>query len=344
MSVAAKLPQRDSRRAILGPGGNTFITSTDPKRTSSISTKEVVVIVKKAQRSSLHNNSNVKKKKSDDDDVEAAVKLKNDVLLLHNKAVVVRSDDGSVESLCSSDSCSATGKKPASDDMRLVKRRSGSRSRTAGQEKKLLLEDPADVRRCHWITPHSDRLYITFHDEEWGVPVHDDNRLFELLVFSQALAEISWPAILHKRDTFRKYFKDFDAPSVAQINDAKLMSLESFLSKPKVEAIVENAKQIVKVQREFGSFNNYCWNFVNHKPIRNSIRYANQIPAKSPKSLLISKDMMQRGFRCVGPTVIYSFMEVAGIVNDHLVSCFRYQECTANIKKSPVSENEEIVS
>ncbi|CAM8939974.1 unnamed protein product [Rhodiola kirilowii] len=316
MSVAAKLPPRDSRRAILGPGGNTFITSTDPKRTSSISTKEVVVIeVKKAQRSSLHNNSNVKKKKSDDDDVAAAVKLKNDVLLLH-KAVVVRSDDGSVESLCSSDSSSATGKKPASDDMRLVKR-SGSRSRTAGQEKKLLLEDPADVRRCHWITPHSDRLYITFHDEEWGVPVHDDNRLFELLVFSQALAEISWPAILHKRDTFRKYFKDFDAPSVAQINDAKLMSLESFLSKPKVEAIVENAKQIVKVQREFGSFNNYCWNFQRHD--------AERLP-------------MCR------PTGIYSFMEVAGIVNDHLVSCFRYQECTANIKKSPVSENEEIVS
>ncbi|KDP38470.1 hypothetical protein JCGZ_04395 [Jatropha curcas] len=205
------------------------------------------------------------------------------------------------------------------------------------------------VKKCDWITPHSDPLYMSFHDEEWGVPVHDDRKLFELLVFSQALAEMSWPAILHMRDIFRKLFDNFDPSSVAQFTEKKLLSLKVnnnlLLSEPKLRAIVENAKLLIKVQHEFGSFNNYCWRFVNHTPLRNGFRYARQVPVKTPKAELISKDLMQRGFRCVGPTVVYSFMQVAGIVNDHLVTCFRYQECNANVKKncSPKIEETEVV-
>lgn len=189
------------------------------------------------------------------------------------------------------------------------------------------------LKRCDWITPNSDPLYTSFHDEEWGVAVHDDRKLFELLVFSQALAELSWPAILQMRDIFRKLFDNFDPPSVARFTEKKLLSLKVngslLLSEPKLRAIVENAKQILKVQQQFGSFRNYCWRFVNYKPLKNGFRYARQVPVKTPKAELISKDLMQRGFRCVGPCVIYSFMQVTGIVNDHLATCFRYEECNA---------------
>ncbi|KAL0360713.1 UNVERIFIED_CONTAM: putative GMP synthase [glutamine-hydrolyzing] [Sesamum radiatum] len=191
---------------------------------------------------------------------------------------------------------------------------------------------PLIVKRCDWITPNSEQLYTSFHDEEWGVPVHDDIKLFELLVFSQALAELSWPVILVKRSIFRKFFNDFDPTSVANIDDERLLSMRvhgsALLSEPKLRAIVDNAKQLLKIQQEFGSFSNYCWRFVNHKPIKSGFRYARQVPAKTPKSELISKDLIQRGFRCVGPTVVYSFMQVAGLVNDHLVTCFRYNECS----------------
>lgn len=190
------------------------------------------------------------------------------------------------------------------------------------------------LKRCDWITPNSDPLYTSFHDTEWGVPVRDDNKLFELLVFSAALAELSWLAILHKRDIFRKLFDNFDPESVSKFSDDKFLSLKEngsiILSVPKLRAVVENAKQIVKIQKELGSFSNYCWRFVNHKPVRNGLRYARQIPIRTPKAEVISKDMMQRGFFCVGPSVIYSFMQVAGIVNDHLSTCFRYHECNSD--------------
>lgn len=114
------------------------------------------------------------------------------------------------------------------------------------------------------------------------------------------------------------------------------------LSEPKLRAIVENAKQMLKVQQEFGSFSNYCWNFVNHAPVRNGFRYARQVPVKTPKAELISKDLMQRGFRCVGPTVVYSFMQVSGIVNDHLLTCFRYQQCNSDAKKDLKPKIEEM--
>ncbi|KAK7310893.1 hypothetical protein RJT34_08677 [Clitoria ternatea] len=208
----------------------------------------------------------------------------------------------------------------------------------------------APNKRCEWITPNSHPLYTAFHDEEWGVPVdNDDRKLFELLVFSQALAEHSWPAILNQRDIFRKLFENFDPSSIAEFTEKKLLTLKingnSLLSEPKLRAIVENAKQLLKVQQEFGSFSNYCWRFVNRKPIRNEYRYGRQVPVKTPKAEQISKDMMRRGFQCVGPTVVYSFMQVAGLVNDHLFTCFRHQECnvtTRNEFKTEVQETLEL--
>ncbi|KAI4316791.1 hypothetical protein L6164_024736 [Bauhinia variegata] len=208
-------------------------------------------------------------------------------------------------------------------------------------------KDLGPAKRCDWITPNSDPLYTAFHDEEWGVPVKDDRKLFELLVFSQALAEHRWPAILNQRDIFRKLFENFDPSSIFQFTEKNLQMLKvndtPLLSDPKLRAIVENAKQLLKVQKEFGSFSNYCWRFVNQKPIRNQFRYGRQVPVKTPKAEAISKDMMRRGFQCVGPTVVYSFMQVAGLVNDHLVTCFRYQECTVATTKveEKVVENNE---
>ncbi|XP_038973061.1 DNA-3-methyladenine glycosylase-like [Phoenix dactylifera] len=190
----------------------------------------------------------------------------------------------------------------------------------------------------------SEPVYVSFHDEEWGVPIHDDRKLFELLVLSEALAEFSWPAILNKRDLLRKLFNDFDPCSVAQFAEKKIPSLKSsgstLLSEQKMRAVVENARQMLKVIEEFGSFNNYCWSFVNHKPIINGFRYARQVPVKTPKAEAMSKDLMQRGFRCVGPTVIYSFMQAAGIVNDHLSSCFRFEECIGSCSKESRTNTE----
>ncbi|OWM74500.1 hypothetical protein CDL15_Pgr004003 [Punica granatum] len=257
----------------------------------------------------------------------------------------------SVDTVCSSDSTSSGG------SSKKVAKLSRTTKRVGAKPTKLARNPPrADageatskpsgpLKRCDWITPNSDPVYVSFHDEEWGAPVHDDWKLFELLVFSQALAELSWPTILRKRDTFRKHFDNFDASLVAQYDEKKLLSMKVhgslLLSEAKLRAILENAKEIVKIQKEFGSFNNYCWSFVNHKPIRNGFRYARQIPVKTPKAEVMSKNMMQRGFCCVGPTVVYSFMQVAGIVNDHVLCCFRFHECGAAIEKDLKPKNQE---
>ncbi|KAG9440913.1 hypothetical protein H6P81_021078 [Aristolochia fimbriata] len=189
-------------------------------------------------------------------------------------------------------------------------------------------------KRCSWITANTDPVYVSFHDEEWGVPVYNDRKLFELLVLSEAFGELSWSTILNQRKIFRKLFDDFDILSVAKFTEKKILSLQessSLLSEPKLRAVVENAKQILKVAEEFGSFSNYCWNIVNHKPVTNGYRYARQVPVKTPKAEVMSKDLMRRGFRFVGPTIIYSFMQAAGIVNGHLLSCFRYKDCVSRI-------------
>ncbi|KAK1268940.1 hypothetical protein QJS04_geneDACA013688 [Acorus gramineus] len=186
-------------------------------------------------------------------------------------------------------------------------------------------------KRCAWVTPNTDPNYVTFHDEEWGLPVHNDRKLFELLVLSGALSELTWPTILSKRHIFREVFMDFDIVSVAKLNEKKIMVLGSpagsLLSEPKLRAIIENACQILKIIEEFGSFDRYCWSFVNHRPVLSRFRYPRQVPVKTPKADVISKDLVRRGLRCVGPTIIYSFMQVAGITNDHLISCYRFEEC-----------------
>ncbi|XP_022754513.1 uncharacterized protein LOC111302892 [Durio zibethinus] len=197
------------------------------------------------------------------------------------------------------------------------------------------LDSPPDgshqKKRCAWVTPNTDPSYAAFHDEEWGVPVHDDKKLFELLVLSGALSELTWPAMLSKRHIFREVFVDFDPVAVSKLNEKKLIATgsmaSSLLSELKLRAIIENARQISKVIDEFGSFDEYIWSFVNHKPIVSRFRYPRQVPVKTPKADVISKDLVRRGFRSVGPTVIYSFMQVVGITNDHLTGCFRFQEC-----------------
>ncbi|KAJ4953200.1 hypothetical protein NE237_030032 [Protea cynaroides] len=186
-------------------------------------------------------------------------------------------------------------------------------------------------KRCAWVTPNTDPCYIAFHDEEWGVPIHDDKKLFELLVLSGALSELTWPAILSKRHIFREVFLDFDPVSVSKLSDKKITAPGStascLLSELKLRAIIDNARQVCKIIDEFGSFDKYIWGFVNQKSIVSKFRYPRQVPAKTPKADVISKDLVRRGFRSVGQTVIYSFMQVAGITNDHLITCFRFQEC-----------------
>ncbi|CAA7020022.1 unnamed protein product [Microthlaspi erraticum] len=186
-------------------------------------------------------------------------------------------------------------------------------------------------KRCAWITPKSDQCYIAFHDEEWGVPVHEDKKLFELLSLSGALAELSWKDILSKRQLFREVFMDFDPVALSELTNKKITSPEvattSLLSEQKLRSILENANQVCKIIVEFGSFDKYIWNFVNQKPTQSQFRYPRQVPVKTSKAELISKDLVRRGFRSVSPTVIYSFMQTAGLTNDHLTSCFRHQDC-----------------
>lgn len=188
-------------------------------------------------------------------------------------------------------------------------------------------------KRCAWVTPNTDPSYAAFHDEEWGVSVHDDKKLFELLSLCTALAELSWPAILSKRHMFREVFQNFDPVAVSKLNEKKIAPpgspASTLLSEVKLRAVIENARQTCKIIDELGSFDKYIWGFVNNKPIVSQFRYARQVPMKTSKAEGISKDLVKRGFRGVGPTVVYSFMQVAGITNDHLISCFRFHDCVA---------------
>ncbi|XP_047307283.1 uncharacterized protein LOC124910654 [Impatiens glandulifera] len=189
-------------------------------------------------------------------------------------------------------------------------------------------------RRCAWVTPNTDPCYSAFHDEEWGVPVHDDKRLFELLSFSTALAELTWPAILNKRHAFREVFVEFDPNAVSKINEKKFVMAgcpaNSLLSELKLRCIIENARQMCKIIEEFGTFDKYIWGFINNKTIVGQFRYARQVPIKTSKADAISKDLVRRGFRGVGPTAVYSFMQCCGMTNDHLIGCFRFHDCINN--------------
>ena len=186
------------------------------------------------------------------------------------------------------------------------------------------------VTRCRWAEGVSLE-YIRYHDEEWGVPVHDDRTQFEFLILEGAQAGLSWSTILNKRDGYRKAFADFDAEKVARFTKKRV---EKLLQDPsivrnrlKVESTVTNAKAFLEVQEEFGSFSDYIWGFVDGAPIQNRWKKDSDVPATSPESDALSKDLKKRGFRFVGSTIIYAHMQATGMVNDHVTGCFRYRPC-----------------
>lgn len=185
----------------------------------------------------------------------------------------------------------------------------------------------AEVFRCPWCLKFDQ--YIQYHDEEWGIPVHDDRVHFEFLILEGAQAGLSWATILKKREGYRKNFADFDPVKVARFTEKKiekiLLDPSIVRNKLKIHATVNNAKRFLEVQKEFGSFDKYIWQFVNNKPILNNWKSLNQVPATTKESDELSKDLIMRGFKFVGSTVIYAHMQACGLVNDHLVDCFRYK-------------------
>ncbi|MEC3906590.1 DNA-3-methyladenine glycosylase I [Tamlana sp. 2201CG12-4] len=182
--------------------------------------------------------------------------------------------------------------------------------------------------RCGWC--EGDPLYETYHDQEWGVPVYDDNKLFEFLILETFQAGLSWITVLRKRENFRKAFDHFDYKKIANYQQSKIDTLLQdtgiIRNKLKVNATITNAQAFIKIQQEFGTFSKYIWGFVNGKPIKNAYQALNDIPANTPLSDTISKDLKKRGFKFVGTTVVYAHMQATGMVNDHITSCFRYEE------------------
>lgn len=199
------------------------------------------------------------------------------------------------------------------------------------------MTDKAKKLRCPW--PGDDPLMVTYHDEEWGVPVHDDRKLFEFLTLESAQAGLSWTTVLRKRENYRKAFADFDPVKVARFGEKKIASLLGnpgiIRNKLKVNAAVNNARRFLEIQKEFGSFDVYSWSFVENKPIVNHFRSMSEIPATSPESDAFSKDLKKRGFKFVGSTIMYAHMQASGMVNDHIVDCFRYREI--NTRKEHVA-------
>lgn len=184
------------------------------------------------------------------------------------------------------------------------------------------------VNRCGWV--NHDPLYIDYHDHEWGVPVYDDRLLFEFLNLEGAQAGLSWYTILKKRENYKEAFDDFDAKKIAIYDDRKMEELlhnEGIVrNKRKIDAVVTNAKAFLKVVEEFGSFSTYIWSFVDGKPIQHHFKDLSEVPATTEISEQLSKDLKKRGFKFVGPTICYAFMQAVGMVNDHLTTCFCYQK------------------
>ena len=183
------------------------------------------------------------------------------------------------------------------------------------------------LKRC-WNT--TDSLYVRYHDEEWGVPVHDDHTLFEFLVLDSFQAGLTWLLILQRRENFRAAFDGFDPEKVAKYTSAdiqRLMAAPGVIhNQPKIEAAINNATHFLLVQKEFGSFDRYIWGFVNGKTIHNCFASLSEMPAETAESKAMSVDLKKRGFKFVGPTICYAFMQAAGLVNDHLTFCFRYRQ------------------
>ena len=181
--------------------------------------------------------------------------------------------------------------------------------------------------RCAWV-PESDPLYVAYHDEEWGVPERDDRALYELLTLEGAQAGLSWSTILHKREGYRKAFAGFDPAKVARFDsrrEAKLLADPGIVrNRLKVSSTIENARRVLETQEELGSFSALLWGFVDGEPLVGGWKSVGEIPAETPVSKAMSKELKRRGFRFVGPTVCYAFMQAAGLVDDHVVSCFRF--------------------
>ncbi|KAL8257070.1 hypothetical protein R6Q59_029111 [Mikania micrantha] len=305
LTVSSSIEVDSASRKILGPAGN---------------------------REKSEGDESLKKKK-----IDVETKPKSSVKVAKGSPqIVVRKNVESGGSSCSLKSCSSNGCSVKLAGSKRVDKRYCDRLKLVADEPPVMMLT-IPFKRCDWITQFSDPLHVSFHDEEWGVPVYEDNKLFELLVLSQASAELTWPEILYKRDKFKKVFENYNPSSIAKLPEDRLLSAKQnsslLLSEQKLRAIIGNAVGLLKIQQEFGSFSSYCWGFLNKKPINNRFRYARQVPAKTPKSELISKDLMKRGFRCVGPTVIYTFMQISGMVKDHLTTCFRYAECNIIAKK-----------
>lgn len=184
------------------------------------------------------------------------------------------------------------------------------------------------MKRCSWCG--NDELYVKYHDTEWGVPVFEDKIHFEFLVLESAQAGLSWITILKRRENYRKAYENFDPVLVANFDEEKIEELLKdsgiIRNEKKIRASINNAQRFLEVQKEFGSFSNYIWGFVNNKPVINSWESESQVPAKTSLSEAISKDLKKRGFKFLGPVIMYSHIQAVGIVNDHIVSCFRYNE------------------
>lgn len=188
------------------------------------------------------------------------------------------------------------------------------------------------MQRCGWANPN-EPLYVAYHDEEWGVPCHDDRKLFEMLILEGAQAGLSWITILRKRESYREAFDQFDPEKIAKYDEAKIAELLEnpgiIRNKLKVNAAIANARAYLAVREEFGSFDKYIWQFVGGKPLDNHRQSLKDVPPETDESRAMSKDLLKRGFKFVGPTICYAFMQACGMVNDHTVDCFRYNQVSS---------------
>lgn len=184
------------------------------------------------------------------------------------------------------------------------------------------------MKRCAW--PANNELMVEYHDKEWGVPLHNDKKLFEFLVLDAFQAGLSWSTILNKRKNFEKAFDKFDPKKISKYTQKdfeRLMNDSGIVrNKLKIKSTIQNAKVFLKIQKEFGSFDKYIWDFVNNKPFQNNFKSMKELPSKTPVSDVMSKDLKNRGMNFVGSTICYAFMQAAGLVNDHTIDCFRYKE------------------
>jgi len=195
----------------------------------------------------------------------------------------------------------------------------------------FIFEAMEQVNRCDWCLSHS--IYVDYHDQEWGVPVHDDRKQFEFLVLESAQAGLSWLTILKRREGYRAQYAGFDVEQVARFGESRIeeMLLDPGIirNRKKIESSINNAQRFLELQEEYGSFSAYLWGFIDGKQVVNHFKNLSEIPATTPLSDQISKDLKHKGFRFLGSTILYAHLQATGLVNDHLVDCFRYRECMA---------------